>query len=425
MRILRRLSRFRACKAKIARRTPSNQQILHKKSAKRVLAASALSLVLASCDHPAVFLSESGPTRGAVISGAQYHAQLVTNAATPYALVPLTDQVVRVLASKDVATGFSGLTTAGPAARGTIGLGDQLSVTIFEADSGGLFLPKEGGARPGNFVNIPVQQVDTAGNISVPYAGVIHAAGQTAPQVQQTIQSRLAARALEPQVVVTIVNRNADAISVLGEVNTSTRFSLDPGGSRLLEALARAGGPKFPSYETVVTLQRHGRASRALLSLVAQNPVQNIQLQPGDVVFLSHEQRHFVALGAIGQSSSVGQVNRRFPFEDTQLTLADAIGRAGDLNDDRAHATAVFLYRTEPRSTLTAVGIQSDAPAEVPTVYALDLSDPSGYFRASKFIMRDRDILYVSNAPASDIGKILNIFVPASQTAANGWTVSQ
>src|SRR4029077_8005715 len=41
----------------------------------------------------------------------------------------------------------------------TLGIGDVMSITIFEAEAGGLFLPSEAGARPGNFVTMPDQIV--------------------------------------------------------------------------------------------------------------------------------------------------------------------------------------------------------------------------------------------------------------------------
>ena len=56
------------------------------------------------------------------------------------------------------------------------GIGDVVSVTIFEAAAGGLFIPTEAGVRPGNFVTLPDQTVDNDGNISVPYAGLVKAA---------------------------------------------------------------------------------------------------------------------------------------------------------------------------------------------------------------------------------------------------------
>jgi protein involved in polysaccharide export with SLBB domain len=71
-----------------------------------------------------------------------------------------------------------------PRPRGiTLGIGDVVSITIFEPP-GGLFVPSE---RPGNFVTLPNQIVDSNGNIIVPYASTIPAAGRTPSEVQQAI----------------------------------------------------------------------------------------------------------------------------------------------------------------------------------------------------------------------------------------------
>jgi protein involved in polysaccharide export with SLBB domain len=78
-----------------------------------------------------------------------------------------------------------------PPPRITLGVGDVVSVTIFEAEPGGLFVPSEPGARPGNFVTLPDQVVDTNGNITVPYAGTIRALGRTPSEVQEAINEAL------------------------------------------------------------------------------------------------------------------------------------------------------------------------------------------------------------------------------------------
>ena len=80
-----------------------------------------------------------------------------------------------------------------PLPRGiTLGIGDVVSVTIFEPP-GGLFVPSDAGARPGNFVTLPNQIVDSNGNITAPYAGTIPAAGRTPSEVQQAINEALRA----------------------------------------------------------------------------------------------------------------------------------------------------------------------------------------------------------------------------------------
>jgi hypothetical protein len=77
-----------------------------------------------------------------------------------------------------------------PRPRGiTLGIGDVVSITIFEPP-GGLFVPSE---RPGNFVTLPNQIVDSNGNIIVPYASTIPAAGRTPSEVQQAINEALRA----------------------------------------------------------------------------------------------------------------------------------------------------------------------------------------------------------------------------------------
>ena len=92
--------------------------------------------------------------------------------ALPYATVRLTPEVVDILASHDprLANVFA---DRRPPAALRFGVGDTVSVTIFEAAAGGLFIPIEAGVRPGNFITLPNQRVDNRGNITVPYAGSI------------------------------------------------------------------------------------------------------------------------------------------------------------------------------------------------------------------------------------------------------------
>ena len=97
----------------------------------------------------------------------------------PYAFVRVTPKVANVLAkaAPRLVTEFQDRSRPRDI---RFGIGDILSVTIFEASSGGLFIPAEASVRPGNFITIPTQAVDVNGNISIPYAGTIRARGRTA-----------------------------------------------------------------------------------------------------------------------------------------------------------------------------------------------------------------------------------------------------
>jgi polysaccharide biosynthesis/export protein len=377
-----------------------------------------LLLLVAGC-APAVFLPESGPTRGAVFSSASIRLDADSTGRTAmYALIPLDEGVVTQLRSLDTEPRFTPAET--PPASGHIGIGDIIGVTIFERDSGGLFLPSEPGTRSGNFVTMPNQQVDLTGDITIPFAGTLRVAGKTTEAVEREIQESLADRALEPQAIVTIIDRRAGPVSVLGEVNKADQFTLDPGGERVLGAIARAGGPKYPAFESMVTLQRAGYTERALLSEIAQDPSENIELRPGDTIYISHEPHYFVTMGATASTTNLGVINRRIPFQDSRITLNDALALAGGLNDPQANARAIFVYRFEPSSTLGMLGVHpaNPLPARVPTVYVLDLSNPAGFFYASRFWMRSEDVIFVANAPATDVSKFLSLVLPFTTSAA-------
>jgi polysaccharide export outer membrane protein len=382
--------------------------------------SAALLLAVGGCATD-TYIPQSGPSRTELVDKAQLHVQQTGPAQElQYALIPLNSASVALLGTDELLANFPIDPTEQRSADGLIGVADEISITVFESGSGGLFLPREGGTRAGNFVTIPTQQVGKDGTIEMPYAGTLRVAGSSPNAVSAAIQDRLANRALEPQVVVSIVDRRAGPVSVLGEVTSATRFTLDPGGARILEAIARAGGPKFPAYESMVTLQRHGAIYKALLSEMAQNPLQNVELRPDDVVYVSHEPRYFLAMGAIGQGASLGPLDRRFSFNDSRIMLADAIAEAGGLLDLQANATGVFVYRMEPRATVVAMGIDPHAamPDMVPTVYLLDLRDPAGYFYASRFAVRHEDVLYISNAPSTDLAKFLDLLAPIANSTA-------
>ena len=182
----------------------------------------------------------------------------------PYALVKLTPEVVRVLGRYTPKLPTHSQTEAPPKAF-RFGIGDTVSVTIFEAAAGGLFIPAEAGVRPGNFVTIPNQAVDNNGNISVPYAGAIRAKGRTPIEIQQAIVSALNNRAIEPQAVVSLVDQRTSLISVLGDVHYAGRFPASASGERILDVITRAGGParKVTTHGSHLNAKDTARASHS------------------------------------------------------------------------------------------------------------------------------------------------------------------
>ncbi len=293
-----------------------------------------------------------------------------------------------------------------------IGIGDILSITVFEAASGGLFIPGDAGSRSGNFVAVPSQQVDSSGTIAIPYAGQLHVVGMTPRAAATMIQDKLKNRAIEPQVIVSINERHGNDVNVLGEVYSPSRFSLDPGGIRVLGAIARTGGPRYPAYETIVTIQRNGRTDQASLTTIVKNPGQNVELHAGDVVYVSREPKIFMAFGATPSPGSVGGINnRRFVFDNDNVTLAEGVAKSGGLDANRADPSAVFLFRYESRAALTAMGLNVSKYKEglIPTIYTVDMSRPDSLFLSNSFYMRNKDVIFVSDAPVTDLNKFIGL----------------
>jgi polysaccharide biosynthesis/export protein len=344
----------------------------------------------------------------------------------PYALVKLTPNVIDVVArnSPGLGAAFTDRRVPGEI---RFGLGDIVGVTIFEAAAGGLFIPSEAGVRPGNFISLPNQAVDTNGNISVPYAGVIRAKGRTPVEVQQEIVDAIKNRAIEPQVVVSLIEQRTSLISVLGEVNIAARFPASAGGERILDAITRAGGPRGQGYDTWVMLERDGHRATVPFGALVYEPANNIYVRANDTIYVYREPQTFVVFGANGGTSTTGGValtggapvgvagtaaQGLFNFDAWRLSLAEAVAKSGGLNDLSADPAAVFLYRGETRRLASQLGIdvsKFEGPI-IPVIYEVNFRDPAGYFLGTRFQMRNKDVIYISNAISVETSKVFEYF---------------
>jgi polysaccharide export outer membrane protein len=331
-----------------------------------------------------------------------------------YALVDITGRVAAhfdASAIASLAAGFPGGKGAPPPT--PLGIGDVFEITIFEAQAGGLFIPDDAGSRPGNYITLPKQTVDRSGMISVPYAGAVRAAGRPVSDVQTEIEKRLANRAIEPQVIITTTLSRSCTVSVLGDVNAPAQLDLNPAGERILDVIARAGGLTWSQYESTVTIERQNRKATVLFRTLIDSPAENIYLHPGDTVYVSRERRTYLVFGATQQSG-------RIDFDDSNLTLGEALAKAGGLLDGRADPAQVFLYRQVPREALAAADVDTGQfhGSTVPTVFRANLRDPAMLFAIQQLRMKDKDIIYVANADAVELAKFLGIINDVSVTSA-------
>lgn len=365
----------------------------------------AISASLAGCGN---FITAAGPSTGQVVRAPK------NVALSGIQLIDMTDTVARQVMKARAQSSFAA--TLGDATpNGMVaGTGDVLEIVIWEAPPAALFgsgpsadsqfsgMSSVSNARP---TTLPEQMVGSDGRIAVPFAGSIQAAGLTTQQIGAEIVRRLSGKAHLPQVMVRI-SRNATALAtVVGDVAQSTRLPLTVKGERLLDAIAAAGGVRQPVDKITIQMTRGERVERMPLAKVIADPRQNVMLTAGDVVTALFQPLSFTVLGATGR-------NEELPMEAQGITLAQALGRIGGLQDQRADARGLFIFRLEDP---VALGLQSDTSiprtpdGKIAVIYRIDLKNPASFFAAQSFPMRDKDVVYVSNAPLADVQKFVGI----------------
>ena len=362
--------------------------------------------VLSGCATYPALLPSSGP------STQQIQNNFAAIGSSDIRVIDVTDAVTRKLISKYQAGLFSEAFGQEKSIGFFVGPGDVIEVSVWEAPPASLFgsgsLDSRAGPATTRVTALPEQMVNSNGAINVPFVGQIKAAGRNPQEIEADIVQRLKGKANQPQVLVRVIKNNTANVTVVGEVTSSTRMPLTARGERLLDALAAASGVRQPVGKITLQVTR-GDVVRALpLDTIIRDPRQNIVLQPGDVVTSLFQPLSFTVLGAAGKNEEVN-------FEAQGISLAQALARSGGLQDSRADAQGVFVFRMESPD---AIDLGSKPPittpeGKIPVIYQVNLKDPATFFVAQSFPVQNRDVLYVSNAPAAELQKFLNILVSA------------
>lgn len=364
----------------------------------------ALSVSLSGCSGALV--SSSGPSTSGILRVPQ------TAEASGIQLVDVDDRVARSLMAHRVQGNFAA--TIGDAIPNgmVVGTGDVLETVIWEAPPAALFGAVSAGeasaisgvstARP---TTLPEQMVASDGRITVPFVGTIQASGRTTKEIAADITRHLAGKAHLPQVMVRITRNATALVTVVGDVAQSNRLPLTVRGERLLDAIAGAGGVRQPIDKITIQITRGERVETMPLARVVADPRQNVVLRAGDVVAALFQPLSFTVLGATGR-------NEELPMEAQGITLGQALGRIGGLQDQRADAHGLFIFRFEDPEALSSpsgTALRRTPEGKVAVIYRVDLKNPASFFAAQSFPVHDKDIIYVSNAKLADIQKFVSI----------------
>jgi polysaccharide export outer membrane protein len=133
-------------------------------------------------------------------------------------------------------------------------------------------------------------QVDAAGRISFPLAGVVQVSGQTPGEIEATLAERLRqAYVRNPQVTVNLKEAVSQVVTVAGEVKKPGLYPV-MGRMTLLQAIARAeGSGEFSDLENVVVFRTvQGRRLAALYDVdaIQRGAYADPEIYPNDVVMI-------------------------------------------------------------------------------------------------------------------------------------------
>jgi polysaccharide export outer membrane protein len=336
-----------------------------------------------------------------------------------YVVVDLTTSIADQLAPKDIGSFKREFGDEAVTVENKIKPGDFVAATIWEVGAASPLLGTSGTASTIGTQNeaVPEQVVAPDGTIAIPFVGRSAVGYLTIPEAEKKISAELKGKASQPQVVLSITKNMSNMATILGDDIKGTSYVLNPGANRILDAIAAAGGIESPVYQAQVKLIRDGRSLTLPLQAVIADPGENVHIHPHDTLVVSKNPAFFTVLGALGH-------NAQIQFQNTHLNLEEALGNAGGLLDERADPQGVFIFRFEPRSTVTSICPGCDVgagDAKVAVVYRLDMSKGDAFFIGQHFEISDHDVIYVSNSPRVQLGKVLalvrDLFSPVLTTA--------
>lgn len=358
------------------------------------MGAAAVAFALAGCAS----LPSSGPTKNEVFSAERKAANDIG-----FKIVDLTGANIPVV-NQPPTLDISRLRAMDHEGRvDLVGPGDGLSITIYEvgttlfgsgstgigaeAEQSGAALDPSAKTK-----TLPSVIVNDAGQIKVPYVGILTVAGKTPGEIARMIERGLADKSQMPQVLVEVTKNVTNTVLVSGAVAKPGRQPLTLGRERLLDAIATAGGTGTQDgpQSTLVRFTRNGQTADIYLEAIDSGSPADLRLLPGDRIDLLRRPRTFSVFGAVDRV-------QQFPFDSRYVTLSEAIARAGGPSDTRADPSAVFVFRNDGDVGST------------PMIYRLDMSKPSSFFLAQKFEMRDKDTIFIANARFTQTRKLVEI----------------
>ncbi len=247
------------------------------------------------------------------------------------------------------------------------------------------------------------RQVQPDGSFFFPYAGKINVTGMTIEKVRSTLASKLGRYLNDPQVDLNVVGYGS-RVSMQGAFTNTAPQEITPVPLTLSQAVGRAGINAEQADISGLVLVRDGKSYRLDQDALNRNGTiaPDIYLKPGDQVYLPFNDRKEVYV--VGEVTKPQAIN----FKTTDMTLTQALGRAGGLDPTTSNASAVYVIR----------GMQGMERAPG-TVYHLNAKSPVAFVLADRFLLQPGDVVFVGQAGITRWNRFVSQLLPFSGVLRN------
>lgn len=240
------------------------------------------------------------------------------------------------------------------------------------------------------------------GTMFYPYVGQLKVTGMTIEELRATLTTRLAKYLRNPQVDVGVTG-NGGQVVLEGAFNNTAPQGLGTVPMTVSKAVGAAGINVEQADLSGLTLIRDGRRYNIDLdTLHRRGSVADIYLKPGDRLYLPFNDRKQVyVLGEVVRPQAL-------TFKTSDMSLTQALGRTGGLNQVTSNGDAVYVIRG-----IDAANLKPEAPSTA-TVYHLRAKSPAAFAVASSFPLRAGDVVFVGPAGITRWNRFFSQLLPLS-----------
>lgn len=270
-----------------------------------------------------------------------------------------------------------------------IGSGDVLSVSVWG--------PEELFPRNMQLKGSPLVErvVRNDGTIFYPYAGQIKVANKTREQVRNELSIILNKSFIDVQVDITIAQYNSQRAILSGAFIKPGKINLNEVPITLSEAISLGGSPDSDADLSRFKLIRGNNSYLIDYEYYARTSteIHEIYVKSDDVIHIPfNDEKRVYVVGEVVKQSEI-------TLRRKDISLSDAIARAGGLSNQTANGSQVYIIR-KPNNIDEA------------RIFQINLKSPSGFVLASDFMLYPQDIVYVGPANIARWNRVISQFFP-------------